>query len=234
MKSKVHPLIDFTSLQSIPVLEEPTAEQATGSFQDRDTTNELECHPIDLPLVPRAEPLLRFGSPSAPCATESFSRSRKHRRKTLGFSQRHGICLFPYLSVFRDSHPRDGFLLLSRCRFISPDWRSWGYPFRAFPSQPAVTLLSVLMPSWRCDGETAVVDFRALLQLRVRRCTIASPLSLCTPMLSWVYVPSGLSPRLPGSRLRGPSSPLSRPHEIPERLSPVTWAELRDTSFGAI
>jgi hypothetical protein len=45
-----------------------------------------------------------------------------------GDPQRHQVFLSRYLAAFRVSHPLDGLLLASSCRFLSPDKRSWGSP----------------------------------------------------------------------------------------------------------
>lgn len=76
-------------------------------------------------------PLLRFRFPSA--------------------SLRRGSPLYPGLphparSALEVSHPRSGLLLPRPPGFVSPRFRSWDFPFRAFPSGRAGTPLGALSP----------------------------------------------------------------------------------------
>jgi hypothetical protein len=71
-----------------------------------------------------------------------------------GSPHRTGLPL-PLCSAFRFSQPLDGLLLPGSRGLFSCPSRSWGSPFRAFPSAAAVPPLDGLLPSCRSPGSTS-------------------------------------------------------------------------------
>lgn len=76
----------------------------------------------NLPPIPWATPLLRFGPLQRPQQEESFFRRERRKRPP----HRLQLCLGRNLSASRVSHSLDGLLLFQPCQLISSDKHSWG------------------------------------------------------------------------------------------------------------
>lgn len=86
---------------------------------------EPEGHPRrirNLPPIPWAAPLLRFGPLQRHQQEESFLQHERRKRP----SCRLRLCLGRNLAAFRVSHSLDGLLLFRPCQLVSSDKHSWG------------------------------------------------------------------------------------------------------------
>jgi hypothetical protein len=82
--------------------------------------------------VPRTAPLMRFSAPSAPSEPGVLFTACAPGDKSPFAACRLRACLTCSLSVFRVSHPLDGFLLPGPRRSVSPDRHPWGFePYRS-------------------------------------------------------------------------------------------------------
>jgi len=119
---RVNPLTGFAPLQSrLSISRSNPKARLVQPTQRVLPKGDSRCYQDPSP-VPRTTSPLRFSRPSSAISDASplfvGVPRRVPRRRRLFQSRR--------LAAFRVSHPLDGFLLASPCRFLSPDKRSWG------------------------------------------------------------------------------------------------------------
>lgn len=117
------------------------------------------------------------------------------------------------LSAFRVFTLVTAFSLHGFAGLFHPAGTHGVFPFRAFPSDTAVSPFGDLCPlvvsASRC--RYVLRAFRAFICVEIRWQRFCVSTESAASMLSWVSHPSGFSPVSPWYRLRGPSSPFSGP-----------------------
>jgi hypothetical protein len=122
---RVHPLSGFAPLQSRLSIWREDREVRSARPTLRFLPGGISRSCQDPSPVPRGTSPLRFSRPSSAISDASPFVAASPR----GGPQRHRAFLSRHLAAFRVSHPLDGLLLASPCRFLSPDKRSWGSPW---------------------------------------------------------------------------------------------------------
>lgn len=159
------------------------------------------------------EPLMRFVPLQHHQHASPFHSGRTSRTSPHETPHRLRVYLARNLSAFRVFTLVTVFSLHGFAGLFHPAGTHGVFPFRAFPSDAAVSPFGDLCPlvvsASRC--RYVLRAFRAFIYVEIRWPPFCVSTETAASMLSWVSCPPGFSPVSPWYRLPGPSSPFSGP-----------------------